>query len=559
MATAYGSYATFSGYSFSAFRAVMDYSISSENETTATVKIVVKCQMADGHDSGDNFSATGTISGTSTTKSGSGYYSAGSTYTIISSHTKSITKGTSATSVAVSGSVSDTYMGGSSTASATISVKAKTSYAVTYNANGGSGAPNAQTKLHGTTLTLSTTRPTRSNYNFLGWATSSTATTAAYQPGASYTANAALTLYAVWQLAAASPTLKGLSAYRSDSSGNADPTGTTYVTFKATWSVDSGASTKKMVFSYKEPNNGSGGTQQNKELTLSGTSGTVTQPYAITGGLNANQKLPVTITITDVTHSLSVTKVASVPVVFKPFTMANKGKAAALFGIAGAAWDRILHVFGDLYQTKEVPRHYVHFSSHNTQVGQESTPTEWTELESYCSFDNAGTQSYYSQLAFPANSTALYRSYVVRRLKADGTAMLGGFYTYLDADGDTRLALTGLNVKGNWFSTIGAWTSLASTTGTTQKTFALPAAYSELLVTCTHTSGSARDYGGSVVIPKAQVSSTVTEWYLGGGVTSSSATSGRVACFKLTNTYIQGTMFKIDGTSYSPTWTVYYR
>lgn len=73
-------------------------------------------------------------------------------------------------------------------------------YTIAYNANGGSGAPGSQTKTYGVTLVLSTTVPTRSGYKFLGWATTSTATTAQYQPGANFTANATTTLYAVWQL-----------------------------------------------------------------------------------------------------------------------------------------------------------------------------------------------------------------------------------------------------------------------------------------------------------------------------------------------------------------------
>ena len=72
-------------------------------------------------------------------------------------------------------------------------------FAVTYNANGGSGAPAAQTKWRDVTLALSSTQPTRTNHSFLGWSTSSTATTATYQPGASYTGNANLTIYAVWR------------------------------------------------------------------------------------------------------------------------------------------------------------------------------------------------------------------------------------------------------------------------------------------------------------------------------------------------------------------------
>jgi uncharacterized repeat protein (TIGR02543 family) len=72
-------------------------------------------------------------------------------------------------------------------------------YTVTYDANGGTGAPAAQTKNKGTALTLSNTTPTRENYEFLGWATDKTATAATYQAGASFTTDGNTTLYAVWQ------------------------------------------------------------------------------------------------------------------------------------------------------------------------------------------------------------------------------------------------------------------------------------------------------------------------------------------------------------------------
>ena len=74
-----------------------------------------------------------------------------------------------------------------------------TEYTISYNANGGSGAPASQTKYHGYDMALSDTIPTRSGYTFKGWATSSTATTASYQAGGNYTANSSRTLYAVWE------------------------------------------------------------------------------------------------------------------------------------------------------------------------------------------------------------------------------------------------------------------------------------------------------------------------------------------------------------------------
>lgn len=88
-------------------------------------------------------------------------------------------------------------------------------YTVTYNANGGTGAPASQTKVYGQNLTLSSTKPTASwtlTYNanggsvsptskslsrpFRTWNTRADGTGTNYAPGATYTGNAPLTLYA---------------------------------------------------------------------------------------------------------------------------------------------------------------------------------------------------------------------------------------------------------------------------------------------------------------------------------------------------------------------------
>ena len=71
-------------------------------------------------------------------------------------------------------------------------------YTVTYNANGGTGAPSAQKKYHGKALTLSSAKPTRTGYDFVGWGTSATDKEVNYASGASYVANANITLYAIW-------------------------------------------------------------------------------------------------------------------------------------------------------------------------------------------------------------------------------------------------------------------------------------------------------------------------------------------------------------------------
>ena len=74
----------------------------------------------------------------------------------------------------------------------------KAEYTVNYKANGGSGAPSAQTKYYKADLTLSSTKPTRTGYSFSSWTTKSDGTGVVYQPGTKYTKDANLTLYAVW-------------------------------------------------------------------------------------------------------------------------------------------------------------------------------------------------------------------------------------------------------------------------------------------------------------------------------------------------------------------------
>ena len=74
-----------------------------------------------------------------------------------------------------------------------------------YNANGGSGAPSTQsytgTNTSSHSFTVSSSTPTRSGYDFLGWSTSSSATSASYVGGNSISVsyNGSKTLYAVWQ------------------------------------------------------------------------------------------------------------------------------------------------------------------------------------------------------------------------------------------------------------------------------------------------------------------------------------------------------------------------
>lgn len=85
---------------------------------------------------------------------------------------------------------------GASAVTKTLTASRKILYTISYNANGGTGAPSSQTKTYGITLTLSNTKPVKIGYPFLGWTINSNGTGTLYQPGGSFTTNANTTLYA---------------------------------------------------------------------------------------------------------------------------------------------------------------------------------------------------------------------------------------------------------------------------------------------------------------------------------------------------------------------------
>lgn len=171
-------------------------------------------------------------------------------------------------------------------------------YSVKYNANGGSGAPSAQTKTYGVTLKLSSTIPTRTNYNFLGWATSASATTATYKAGSNYTANSGTTLYAVWELAYVRPRITGLSAFRvspvTDEEGNTqfqtDESGT-YAGVIFDWACDQAVSS--IVVEWKSVATDT----QTMTISTKGLSGS--ESVIIGGDLSTDLTYTVTVTVTD--------------------------------------------------------------------------------------------------------------------------------------------------------------------------------------------------------------------------------------------------------------------
>ena len=260
------------------------------NKTTSTQKISFSCSM------GFNITWAGVYGGT---KSASGNISvaAKTSYTIKYnanggsgapgtqtkwagtniklSTTKPTRTGHTFQGWATSASGSVVYAAGatySANASVTLyAVWKADTHKVTYNANGGSGAPATQTKTYGTILKLSTTKPTRTNYTFKGWGTSSNATVPAYQPGDQYGADEDITLYAIWELAYTPPRITNLTVDRCTSNGTLSDEGT-YAITKFSWKCDKTVSSIKI----KRINNDLN-TNATDTVSASGTSGTVSR------------------------------------------------------------------------------------------------------------------------------------------------------------------------------------------------------------------------------------------------------------------------------------------
>ena len=84
------------------------------------------------------------------------------------------------------------------------------SYTLSYDLNGASGSIDSveiESSRKQVTTTVITARPTWSHHNFLGWAESSSATTASYDSGASITLGGNKTLYAVWEVVVSDQTV----------------------------------------------------------------------------------------------------------------------------------------------------------------------------------------------------------------------------------------------------------------------------------------------------------------------------------------------------------------
>ena len=76
----------------------------------------------------------------------------------------------------------------------------KNIYTISYNVNGGDGTIEQQSADYGVNIDITSVKPTREGYSFLGWARTSDAEEAEFLPEDTYTENEDITLYAIWRI-----------------------------------------------------------------------------------------------------------------------------------------------------------------------------------------------------------------------------------------------------------------------------------------------------------------------------------------------------------------------
>ena len=211
-------------------------------------------------------------------------------------------------------------------------------YTVSYNANGGFGAPGSQTKIHGKNLTLSTVVPTRTNYNFKGWGTSASATSVTYSAGGTYSTDEAITLYAVWELAYVPPRITSFIAYRVNGEGLEADDGT-FCACSFAWRTDKESANAS--FSYKRKSDSVW--SQDKTISLSTTSGAILDEILNYSNFNADYSYDIKVTVSDSLGSSYVTYSLMSTHYVIDFLNGGKGvsfgKAAETENVAEFGWD----------------------------------------------------------------------------------------------------------------------------------------------------------------------------------------------------------------------------
>jgi len=279
------------------------------------------------------------------------------TWTWISTQTITIKKTTTAQTVKLiarstaSSASWDDYF----TASTTVAIPALASYVIAYNANDGSGTISNQTKWYGKNLTLASSGFTRTNYTLVGWNAGSTSGTA-YNLGATYSANAATTMYARWTLNYTKPTITNLQAFRvASSSGTTESSTGQYIRLQFNFTPGKIGSTNQTLKCTITVN----GSSVYSSTNLTGSSFN----QVLSGTYSNNTSHTITIKLYDNTDSVGITKTISVNSATFPIDILGNGSAMGIMtpAVSGQLlkiWVDAIYPVGSYYETSKSPTEF---------------------------------------------------------------------------------------------------------------------------------------------------------------------------------------------------------
>ena len=254
-------------------------------------------------------------------------------------------------------------------ASVSLTVPALQSWPVTYYSNNGTSASQVQSKYCGVALTLAPTDPIFDGYTLKGWATSSAdaaAGTVTWEKGDTYSTNAALDLYAVWELNYSKPAITNLTVERCTSNGTLDDEGQ-YAKVKFDWSVLR-TNTARYYGGSTAPYSSNSVdsctiTVGSKTLspTLSGASGTVNDVVG-DGSFDTDTQYNVSVSITDsqaieVDHTTTITGIMATT--YYPLDFNSDATTMGVFRPApdngnGAYFGKDIHVDDDIEADRDI-------------------------------------------------------------------------------------------------------------------------------------------------------------------------------------------------------------
>lgn len=213
---------------------------------------------------------------------------------------------------------------------------------VKFDANGGTGAPATQVKYYGYPIWLSSTKPTRENYDFTGWKNTlddNKVTQAGEMYG--YDMRGTNTLVAQWQITHRPPSVSVQQPYRVSSKTSTDTASLgTYVRVPVTWTCDQTGYSSVTYKSLTATVTANGSTKVT-DITYSGASSGKTGTRYVVFPLATTSYASVTVTVTEtatpasgdaVTYStVSTTYIGKAHV---PLDVANKGGSVGILSIA---------------------------------------------------------------------------------------------------------------------------------------------------------------------------------------------------------------------------------